>query len=261
MTFGKVTHCIFDLDGTIFDTEKVYYKSIDGVLRQFGKQHSMELCRKVIGRTRQDYSKIIVDYAKLPITPQEFLERMDVISHSMFLNSVLLPGARELILHLHKHGIPCAVGTSSNLASVDLKFTHHKDLEACFNHVVSGTDDPAVLKGKPAPDVFLVAAQRFNPAPDPATCLVFEDAPNGVRAGLSAGMQVVMIPDPKVVTDEQRREPTVCLNSLEDFKPELFGLPAFVAPAPKQPINIIEPSIFLSDKLVSEETLEMESEA
>jgi pseudouridine-5'-monophosphatase len=145
----------------------------------------------------------------------------------MFLNSVLLPGAKELIYHLYKHGIPAAVGTSSNLASVDLKFTHHKDLESWFHHVVSGTDDPEVLKGKPAPDVFLVAAGRFHPAPKPENCLVFEDAPNGVRAGLAAGMQVVMIPDPNVVTEEQRKEATICLNSLVDFKPEQFGLPAF----------------------------------
>lgn len=57
-------------------------------------------------------------------------------------------------------------------------------------------------------------------------CLVFEDAPNGVTAGVSAGMQVVMVPDPHI-SEEQRKHATVVLDSLEEFQPELFGLPAF----------------------------------
>lgn len=57
-------------------------------------------------------------------------------------------------------------------------------------------------------------------------CLVFEDAPNGIRGALTAGMQTVMVPA-KEVSDELRKPATVVLNSLKEFKPEQFGLPAF----------------------------------
>lgn len=115
-----------------------------------------------------------------------------------------------------------------------------------FNHRVYGSTDPDVKIGKPAPDIFLVACKRFGDKPKPADvsiigqtrecliykihffgqCLVFEDAPNGVRAACLAGMQSVMVPD-KNVSQELRKEATIVIDSLEQFQPEIFGLPPF----------------------------------
>lgn len=95
-----------------------------------------------------------------------------------------------------------------------------------FNHLVSGSSDIEVKHSKPAPDIFLVCASKFPKCPNPQDVLVFEDAPNGVLAANSAGMQVVMVPDPRI-PDEKKEKATLVLHTLEEFKPEDFGLPPF----------------------------------
>lgn len=118
------------------------------------------------------------------------------------------------------------MATSSGEEMVEIKITNHREVFKLFHHRVCGSSDPEVKQGKPAPDIFLIAAARFPDQPQPSKCLVFEDAPNGVKAAHSAGMQVVMVPDERVPL-EMSALATQRLKSLEDFQPELYGLPAF----------------------------------
>lgn len=132
-----------------------------------------------------------------------------------------MPGAEKLVRYLKLIGVPIAIGTSSAKELVKMKTEKHKDLFNLFNHFVYGAGDPDVKNGKPAPDIFLVAAKRFPCSPTPCNCLVFEDAPNGVTAAKAAGMQVVMVPDP-AVPKERTAHATIVLRSLEDFDPKEF---------------------------------------
>lgn len=118
------------------------------------------------------------------------------------------------------------LATSSPEDLMKLKTNNHREIFNLLNHYVCGSTDPEVKEGKPAPDIFLIAASRFPDKPKPEQCLVFEDSPNGVKAAHCANMQVVMVPDERISLEDSCLA-TIRLKSLLDFQPELFGLPGF----------------------------------
>jgi pseudouridine-5'-monophosphatase len=181
---------------------------------------------KILGTTERRTCEIAVKDLALPCSVDEFHKRYRQLCLTELRNVYLLKGAERLVRHLHSNNIPIALATSSGAESVQVKITNHGELFKLFNHKVMGSSDPEVKEGKPSPDIFLVAARRFPDKPRPEDCLVFEDAPNGVKAARSAGMQVVMVPDSHV-SEQQREGATIVLKSLEEFEPELFGLPSF----------------------------------
>ncbi|CAG9839856.1 unnamed protein product [Diabrotica balteata] len=225
MQFKKVTHVIFDLDGTLIESESIYEKIIDDIAKLYGKRYTEECQHKVLGTREPDTAKIVVQELGLPITPEEFLVLFRKNQETELAQTEMLPGAKELVTHLHKKGIPIAVATSASEKATQIKSKNHQDVFKLFHHIVCGSSDPAVKNGKPAPDIFLVCASRFSDNPNPSDCLVFEDAPSGIRGALSAGMQAVMVPEPHI-SEELRKPATLVLDSLTQFKPELFGLPA-----------------------------------
>ncbi|XP_037570552.2 pseudouridine-5'-phosphatase [Dermacentor silvarum] len=225
-TFKPVTHVIFDLDGVILDTEKMHEEAVQAIADRYGKKYTWDLKLKLMGTTGADSARMVIDGLNLPLTVDDYLVDLGRIYAEKYPKVTLIPGVDRLVRHLHKHGVPLAIATSSKRVSFTLKTARHKELLALFHHVVCSGDDPAVKHGKPHPDIFLVAASKFEGKPPPEKILVFEDAPNGVTAALAAGMQVVMLPDPRM--DEQnKRRATLCIDSLMNFKPEVFGLPPF----------------------------------
>ncbi|XP_053615764.1 pseudouridine-5'-phosphatase-like isoform X1 [Plodia interpunctella] len=227
MEYKPVTHVLFDMDGLILNTEDLYTVAFQNIISQYGKDYTFELKLKLMGLQTNETANMVISSLDLPITPEEFISQTTQEFQKLFPDTEVLPGARRLIEHLSKKNIPIGLATSSSKESYELKVNrHHKELFSLFPYKTMGSSDPDVKRGKPHPDIFLVAASRFPDKPNPEMCLVFEDAVNGVKAARAAGMQVVMVPDTRVDAS-LTTEATLVIQSLEEFKPELFGLPPF----------------------------------
>ena len=134
-----------------------------------------------------------------------------------------MPGAKEMTSHFFSHGIPQAIATSSSSTICDTKYETHKRWLSQFTQIVRG-DDPELKQGKPAQDIFLLAAKRLGV--EPAKCLVFEDAPAGTEAAIAAGMSVVVVPHPEM-KHNLFKNPSQIIPSLNDFDPQYWGLPRY----------------------------------
>ncbi|KAI4464703.1 2-deoxyglucose-6-phosphate phosphatase 2 [Holotrichia oblita] len=211
--FKRVTHLIFDMDGLLLDTEGIYTQVITNIAKRCGKVYTTDVRLKLLGTKEVDVSKIAVREMQLPMTWQEFQYEFAHNSSIMLRKCPLMP-------------VPMAVATSSTQEGMDYKTEHLSEFFSLFHHKVAGGTDPDVKHGKPSPDIFLVCASRFLDKPKPEDCLVLEDAPNGVRGAIDAGMQCVMIPDPEV-PPELCTHATQVIDSMTKIKPEDFGLPPF----------------------------------
>ncbi|CAG5128390.1 unnamed protein product, partial [Candidula unifasciata] len=163
----------------------------------------------------------------LPMTVDEYSAKLRAKLEEKLPSTPLLPGAEKLIRYFHSINIPIAVATGSDKWGYSRKISRHKELFDLFHHYVLAGDDPDVRHGKPAPDCFLVCAQRFGDNPRAEEIVVFEDAANGAEAGLAAGMRVVWVPDPRADQSVLQGRVDVILETLEHFRPEDFGLPPY----------------------------------
>lgn len=163
------------------------------------------------------------------VKPEDFITEYETAMKKNYHKIQLMPGAQRLIEHLTNKKVPIAIATGSAQSGFERKTGHIGDiLRKPFHHHVYAGSDPEVKRGKPMPDVFEIAAKRFkDPPKDAKSVLVFEDAVNGVKAALAAGMQVILVPDKRLDLKSVNVKPTQTLESLEQFKPELYGLPKF----------------------------------
>ena len=219
----KISCLIYDMDGLLLDTEGIYTEVTQDIVGEFGKVFDLSVKKKIIGRPSFQAAKIIVESLDLPITPKDYLDSRKDVLIEKFKNTHPLPGAKEMTTHFFSHGIPQAIATSSSSPIYDAKYKKHKKWFSQFTQIVRG-DDPELKQGKPAPDIFLLAAKRLGF--EPAECLVFEDAPSGTEAAIAAGMSVIVVPDPEMDCNQYKNASQI-IPSLNDFDPEYWGLPRF----------------------------------
>jgi pseudouridine 5'-phosphatase len=186
------THVVFDLDGVLLDTEHLYTRVTQDIVGRYGKTFDWALKANMIGRGAMESAEYLVAALGIPVSPEQFLAERDRALGILFPEVVEIPGAQAFTRQLSDRGIPMAVATSTDEEHYRIKVGRHRDWFSIFSVVVCG-DDPRLLRPKPHPDIFLLAARDLRA--DPARCLVFEDSPAGVRAARAAGMRVVAMPD------------------------------------------------------------------
>uniref|UniRef100_A0A5K3FJR4 Pseudouridine-5'-monophosphatase n=1 Tax=Mesocestoides corti TaxID=53468 RepID=A0A5K3FJR4_MESCO len=233
----QVTHVLFDLDGLLINSEEIYTDVYSNFLLKYGKQFTYHAKTLMMGRKTLEAVTALKDFYELPMSATEIIEELKSnFPPEIWRKAELMPGAKKLVDHLYSNSVPMAIATGSFSSQIKDKTWNIGDVMKCISHVVAGGDDPEVKRGKPAPDIFLVALRRFNdPSARPETTLVFEDSWNGVRAAVAAGMYVVWVPDPAEapgfpddngLTDEAKSR-ILRLTSLECFDPADYGLPPY----------------------------------
>mgnify|MGYP006278859325 CR=1 FL=1 len=219
--------CLFDLDGLLLDTEPLHGQAWQEAASHFGRPLSPAELLALRGRTRLDCAEqvrhwmaaTLADASAVP-SREALLAVRQPIAEALLLQAQPMPGAPELLAWCERRGLPMALATSSSRSAVALKASPHPWLQRIQVRVHG--DDPELRQGKPAPDVFLLAAERLGV--QAAQCWAFEDSPAGVQAALAAGCRVHVLPPTHLSTAErQQAYPGVdrFLTSLEELLEEL----------------------------------------
>ncbi|KAI5805139.1 HAD superfamily hydrolase [Geopyxis carbonaria] len=224
-----VKACLFDMDGLLINTEDIYTDVTNTILRDCGRPDlPWNVKAQLQGRPGPEAVRIFMEWAKLPISITEYQERQIPLQKKYFPTCGPLPGVPELLETLAaaspasapSEKVEIALATSSATGNFLLKTAHLQDLFSVFpkSQQVTG-DDPRIPKGrgKPAPDIYLVALESINSRRrgegkeeiKPEECLVFEDAVPGVESGRRAGMRVVWVPHPGLLQEYNGREEEV----------------------------------------------------
>lgn len=190
---------IFDMDGTLIDTERLAFLSFSEACAAFDQGVDEALFHSLIGLPAAAGDAILKDALAPEVPFATFSEIWRTAFDALVAAGVpVKDGAGDLLAGLRDRGVPTAIATSTRTDRAR-EMLGEVGLLEFFVTVVGGD---AVSNGKPAPDIFIEAAGRLDIGT--AHCVAFEDSPNGVRAAVAAGMTVVQVPD-FVAPDETLR--------------------------------------------------------
>ncbi len=210
----RIKAVLFDLDGTLTDTEKYYQKAWPEALRHFGYEVSDDFALEFrsLGRPfaplrfremfGEDFDyQAVREYRKLLV--EDFIRENGI---------PLKPGARQILGWLRENGILTALVTANNFGRAE-RYLKKIDLFDCFDKIICAN---MVEKGKPAPDIYAYACRELKL--DPGETFAVEDSPNGVTSAYLAGCNVIMVPDLTEPDEELSRKLYRRIDELMDIK-------------------------------------------
>ena len=204
---------LFDMDGTVFDTERIYRKCWFGAAEAVGFHEMEDLLARIFGVSERDIGTYVYERYGVDFPYEKMLAlRAGMIADIIEKEGVpFKDGVPEVFDRLKSRGIQSALVTSAPRFRVE-DFLNRTNLWSAFSCVVTGEQ---VKQSKPEPDIFLLAAKELGL--EPHECMVAEDSRFGVMAGHRAGMRVAMIPDLQDVNDEVMPFISDLLSSLDEL--------------------------------------------
>jgi HAD superfamily hydrolase (TIGR01509 family) len=185
----RIRAVAFDLDGLMFNTEELYTQVGTVMLQRRGKQITRELLSAMMGRQSPVALQIMIDWHNLSDTVEQLENETDEIFDGILEQQLApLPGLLSLLDALNAARIPKAITTSSRRKFVD-RCLQISGLDGQFQFVLSAED---VVNGKPDPEIYRKAAERFGIPP--TEMMVLEDSENGCRAAVGAGAITIAVP-------------------------------------------------------------------
>ena len=208
---------IFDMDGTMFDTERMWATFWEPALAALGLPYREGLAEAARGTAGVTTRNVVRQFYGPDCDAEAIVDSLHRVADEVFFSAPVpkKPGLDALLAWLKARHIPMAVASSSREAMI----RHNLDvwgLTQDFTAIVSGQH---VAHSKPDPEIFLLTAQKLDVKP--SRCLVLEDSYNGVRAGAAGGFVTVMVPDLVPADDEMKRLYTMECASLEEVLEKL----------------------------------------
>ncbi len=201
-------HVIFDMDGTLLDTQSICVPAWDYAGEKQGILGMGSAIPNVCGMNEIGWTAYLEEHFNtldIPLfkkTMRDYIIENGKVTYKK--------GAEELLAFLREHGIRLALASGSSHASINHHLNEVGAMDV-FEVRVGGKD---VEHGKPAPDIFLLAAEKMGV--DPKDCFVFEDSSNGIRAAHAAGMKAIGIPDVAPFSEETKKLMVAHLESLDE---------------------------------------------
>ena len=213
---------IFDLDGVLVDAEIWWHEVRAAWAEALGRPWTAADQRAVMGANSLGWARIMRERMDLDLPDEEIVEQIvgPMVERYKRRGAPRIEGAEAAVRRLAALGVPHGLASSAHPAAIDAALGA-LGIAGLLGAVVSSDE---VAHGKPAPDVYLLAAHRLGV--EPADCLVVEDSLNGVLAGRAAGMLVALVPNASVPPAAGAREAaSFVLGSLAELEP-LLALPA-----------------------------------
>lgn len=211
---NNIKAVIFDMDGVLFDTERVYLESWIKVFKEYGYTMTKEMYIPLMGTGRKNvkevFKKIFGD--NIPIE-EMYLKKDELLFKAIDNNEVPLKlGAIDILCYLKKEGYKIALATSAKRDRVT-KQIKANNMNNMFNAIVCGDD---VVNSKPDPEIFLKAAKKLDVNPE--NCVVIEDSLAGIKGANKGGMKGFHVEDLKKADDEIKILSTKTFKNLVEIK-------------------------------------------